>query len=160
MSGSNNDNKRLTSADYESSEKKADGKQPDLHFPAEFDMILAYREKMKLISEQLKQSDINTHPTNEPLGLILDHEKIQKVMDQKGFHSLVAFFAVEESSNPLSKNTLVIMGVDHEANLLPYDLDHGLFTQAQETWSTSIDKVEDEVRFQEFFRVNRKYHND
>ena len=126
-------------------------------FPEEFDMILAYREKMRThnqIANVLRSSSLTpTH--HENLGVLLDKNKIQDVLNQDGCEGLVAFFAIEPSKEAYpARNTMVLMGVDKNNELLPFN--DGLFTIAQETWAQILpvsDDNESESAFQNFFRI-------
>lgn len=129
-----------------------------VQLPNEMEMILAYRHKVQLIKQQQYELGNKKAVASESLAVVLDKAKIRKIMEQPGFDSLVAFFgAVPESDAPATtfKNTLVLMGLDEHGNLLPHDLDHGMFTVAQQTWSFLMD-LDNEEEFQEFFRVSYK----
>ena len=129
--------------------------QKPVEFPREYEMIKAYRQKMKVLSEQ-KMTLPTQHMVNlegekpEHLAIVLDRPKLLKVLEQKGCDALVAFFALErdDASNTTS-NTLVIMGLDKDLKLLPGD--HGMFSEVQETWSKKISLTSEE-ELEQFFR--------
>ena len=120
-----------------------------IQLPIEFDMVNAYRKKMELLNQQ----DNQKISIDEPLALILDKDKISVITDHKDFDSLVAFFAVADPKDPLSKNTLVLTGMDEKGKILTYETEHGIFAVAQQTWSHGIKLHNDETSFHNFFQI-------
>lgn len=139
---------------YKGKVTRDNGEEADLHFPGELDLILAHRDKINAFSQQDNQLINQITPSDEPLALILDKDRIQAILDKPGCHSLVAFFAVSDPTDLSSKKTLVITGMDEDRKVLTHETDQGFFTDLDQTWETLLHSVHDEVSFREFFRIS------